>query len=70
MNPFRNTLWLSLGDVIAKTLNFLAIVYLARTLGVAGYGELEFAITIITYFALLADGGLEIWSTRETSAWG
>lgn len=67
MNPFRNTLWLSLGDVIAKTLNFLAIVYLARTLGVAGYGELEFAITIITYFALLADGGLEIWSTRETA---
>lgn len=67
MNPFRNTLWLSLGDLAAKVLNFLALVYLARVLGVADYGAFEFAITVLTYFTLLADAGLEVWSLRETA---
>ncbi|MCU0487465.1 MAG: flippase [Anaerolineales bacterium] len=67
MSPFRNTLWLSLGDLAAKVLNFLALVYLARVLGVADYGAFEFAITVLTYFTLLADAGLEVWSLRETA---
>lgn len=67
MNPFRNILRLSAGDFLAKTLNFLAFVYLARVLGVALYGVLEFAISILTYFLLLADGGLELWATREAA---
>lgn len=67
MSPFRNTLWLLLGDLAAKVLNFLALVYLARVLGVGGYGVFEFAITVLTYFTLLADAGLEVWSLRETA---
>lgn len=67
MNPFQNILRLSVGDFIAKTLNFLAVLYIARKLGVAGYGVLEFAIAILTYFLLFADGGLELWATREVA---
>ena len=36
--PFRNILRLSVGDGLAKGLAFLAMVYLARTLGVESYG--------------------------------
>jgi O-antigen/teichoic acid export membrane protein len=64
MNVFQNILKLSVGDFFAKTLNFLAFVYLARVLGVSTYGVLEFALSIMTYFLLLADGGLELWATR------
>ncbi|MGH9902733.1 MAG: oligosaccharide flippase family protein, partial [Pyrinomonadaceae bacterium] len=67
MNPFRNIFQLSVGDFLAKTLNFLAFVYLARVLGVSQYGVLEFAVSILTYLLVLADGGLELWATREAA---
>lgn len=66
-SPFSNILRLSMGDFVAKTLNFLAFLYLARVLGVTNYGVFEFAISILTYFMLLADGGLEFWATREAA---
>jgi O-antigen/teichoic acid export membrane protein len=67
VNPFRSIIQLSVGDFLAKTLNFVAFVYLARVLGVASYGVLEFALSLMTYFLLVADGGLEIWATREAA---
>jgi O-antigen/teichoic acid export membrane protein len=67
MNPFRNILRLSLSDFVAKTLNFVAFVYLARVLGVSSYGALEFSLSILAYFLLFADGGLELWATREAA---
>jgi O-antigen/teichoic acid export membrane protein len=67
VNPFRNIIRLSVGDFLAKTLNFVAFVYLARVLGVASYGVLEFALSVLTYFLLLADGGLELWAIREAA---
>jgi O-antigen/teichoic acid export membrane protein len=67
INPFQNILKLSVGDFFAKTLNFLAFLYLARVLGVTNYGVFEFGVAILTYFMLLADGGLEFWGTREAA---
>ena len=67
MNPFRNIFQLSVGDLLAKALNFAAFIYLARVLGVSNYGVLEFAISLMTYFLLIADGGLEVWATREVA---
>lgn len=67
MNPFRNIFRLFLGDPLSKTLNFLAFIYLARILGAANYGILEFAISIMTYFLLFGDGGLDLWATREAA---
>src|SRR5215813_2587075 len=66
-HPFRNILQFIAGDFVAKTLNFLAFVYLARTLGVDRYGVLEFAISVLTYFLKAADGGLEMWAMRAAA---
>ncbi|MBI1750595.1 MAG: oligosaccharide flippase family protein [Acidobacteria bacterium] len=69
-NPFRNILKLAAGDFLAKTLYFLSFVYLARILGVRQFGVLEFANSLLTYFLLLSDAGLERWSVREIARTG
>jgi O-antigen/teichoic acid export membrane protein len=66
-NPFAGILRFSAGDFIAKTLNFLTFIYLARILGVETYGILEFALSSSLYFLFIADAGLEGWATREAS---
>jgi O-antigen/teichoic acid export membrane protein len=66
-SPFRNILRLSVGDAAAKALNFLAFVYLARVLGTTSFGVLEFGNTILAYFLVFGDGGLELWATREAA---
>jgi O-antigen/teichoic acid export membrane protein len=66
-NPFHNILRFIAGDFVAKTINFLAFVYLARTLGVNSYGVLELAISVLTYFLKTADGGLEMWAMRAAA---
>ena len=57
MSVFQNIFKLLVGDFFAKTLNFLAFVYLARVLGVSTYGVLEFALSIMTYFLLVGRRG-------------
>ena len=68
MSPFRNILRLAVSDFLAKTLNFVAFIYLARVLGVTSYGALEFSLSILAYFLLFADCGLELWATREAAS--
>lgn len=58
---------LSIGDFLAKTLYFLAFIFMARMLGVSAYGVLEFSLSILAYFLLLGDAGLELWATREAA---
>jgi O-antigen/teichoic acid export membrane protein len=70
VNPFRNILRLSIGDLAAKICSFLAFVYLARVLGVADYGALEFARAALIYVLLLGDAGLELWATRQAARGG
>jgi O-antigen/teichoic acid export membrane protein len=69
MIPFRNILRLSAGDFAGKALYFLATIHIARAVGVSGFGVLEFGLSMLAYFTLLADGGLEMWATRAV-AWG
>lgn len=42
-------------------------MWLARTLGTSDFGVLEFANSLLAWFLLLADGGLELWATREAA---
>ncbi|MGC2112240.1 MAG: flippase [Candidatus Korobacteraceae bacterium] len=58
---------LATGDLVAKATSFFTFVYLARVLGVANFGVLEFAGSVLAYVLLLADGGLEMWGTREAA---
>ena len=66
-NPFKNIIRLAAGDLVAKATSFFAFVYLARILGVANFGVLEFAGSVLTYLLLMADFGLEKWGTREAA---
>ena len=42
-------------------------MYLARILGVANFGVLEFAGSVLAYLLLIADCGFEMWGTREAA---
>lgn len=42
-------------------------MYLARVLGVVHFGVLEFAGSLLTWFLLAGDGGLEMWAIREAA---
>jgi len=66
-NPFLNILRFAAGDFVAKTINLLTFVYLARILGVETYGVLELAIALLTYVFKTADGGLEMWAMRAAA---
>jgi O-antigen/teichoic acid export membrane protein len=66
-SPFRNIFRLATGDLLAKATSFFTFVYLARILGVASFGVLEFAGSVLAYLLLIADGGLEMWGTRESA---
>jgi len=61
----RNTLSLLLSGLIAQLLGFFAIIYLAKVLGPADFGKLNFALAIIGYFTLIANLGLPLLGTRE-----
>lgn len=67
MNPFRNILRLSLGDLLARILSFLALIYLARVLGVDSYGVVEFSLSVAIYLQAFTEGGLDLWATREVA---
>lgn len=48
-------------------MSLLAVIYLARVLGVQAYGVFEFGLTLLTYATLIATFGLERWATREVA---
>ncbi len=70
MSSYRNILKLSAWDMVAKAAYFLACLYLARIMGVEHYGVWEFSISVMAYFLLIADLGMEVWATREATKGG
>ena len=61
----RNFLVLSAGESVVKVLTFFVFTHLGRTLGPAGYGNLEFTFALMTFFALSVDLGLSTYGARE-----
>lgn len=61
----KNLSWLTAGNVLSGLLNFLAVIYIARTLGAANFGLLQFALAFLSYLALLVDSGLSMLGMRE-----
>lgn len=53
------------GEMTAKLLTLASLTYLARILGPAGYGYIEFAIAVMVFFTLPADLGLGAYGARE-----
>jgi O-antigen/teichoic acid export membrane protein len=60
-----NFLCLSGGESAAKLLTFASFSYLARVLGPAHYGVLEFTLAIMVFFTLPVDLGLSTYGARE-----
>lgn len=63
----NNFLSLSFGEIVSKLLAFGAVVYLARILGVEGYGTIDFIVCILSFFLLAVNCGFDIFGIREIS---
>jgi len=64
---FKNTFWLAVAEAITRLLKLILIIYVARILGVTGYGKFTFALSFVTLFVVFSDFGLHTITTRELS---
>jgi O-antigen/teichoic acid export membrane protein len=62
---FKNTSILFIAQVVNYILAFFYTIYLARYLGVSGFGVLTFGISFTTIMGVTADLGLSILAVRE-----
>src|SRR5262249_46498486 len=60
-----NFAFLAVGEMVSKVLTFFAFSYLARLLGPARYGGLEFTLAVMVFFTLPVDLGLGAYGARE-----
>ncbi len=63
----KNFLFLTSGEVVSRVLGFLTTVYLARVVGIEGFGKLGFVWALYAYFAQLASQGFETVGVREVA---
>jgi len=63
----RNTVWLSVAEVINKGLVFLVTVLIARSLGVEAYGIFGFVFAFITLLGIVADFGMSTAVIRDVA---
>lgn len=62
---FKNFLSLTFSNAISKVAGLFAVIYLARILGPAEFGKMNFALAIVSYFSILAHLGLGTIGIRE-----
>jgi O-antigen/teichoic acid export membrane protein len=55
------------GRVFSQLFSFFIVIYLARILGPADYGDISLALAIVSYFNLIATFGLPTIGTREVA---
>lgn len=58
-------LLLAAGDITGRILTMLAWAMIARTMGSAGFGLVSWALAIVGYLSIVADGGLAALGVRE-----
>ena len=56
---------LSFSEIVLRLISFFIIIYLARVLGAADFGKISFAQTLILYFMLITNLGLDTLGVRE-----
>jgi len=66
-NIAKNFLSLIIAQVIYKILSFVSIVYIARKIGDAGFGQLSLALYLGSLFLAFADMGLSEFFVYETA---
>lgn len=63
----KNTLWLTVSQVIGRITRALIVVYAARVLGAAGWGLFAYATSLVAFLAVFADFGLNPIVTRDAA---
>lgn len=63
----KNTIWLSIAELITRLSKFALIVYATRILGPTGFGQFSFALSFVMIFTVFADLGLSQITSREIS---
>lgn len=63
----RNFLLLGVGKAGNLLLGFLVVTWLARRLRPEGFGLISFALALLSYFIVLAQGGLQLLGVREVA---
>jgi O-antigen/teichoic acid export membrane protein len=62
-----NFAWLSLAELICRTISVLVTLLLPRLLGADGYGRVEFAFGIVFWLVLLLRDSTDVMVSRELS---
>ncbi len=62
-----NIFWLTLSKVIVYLLSFITLMLIPRYLGVEGYGQLNFVLSLVGVFAIFGDFGINTLTLREVS---
>ncbi len=64
---FKNTFWLAVSQIFIRLLKLVLIIYVARLLSVAEYGEFNYALSFVSLFVIMADLGINNITIREFS---
>ncbi len=64
----RNFMLLGAGEILARVLVFLSMIWVGRVLGAEGYGVVGFASAVLLYFVRLADFGIEALGPRDIAS--
>ena len=64
---FQNTFYLSIIEAIRLIMPFIALPYIITTIGATNYGVIIFSQTIVSYFSIVINWGLDVTSVREVS---
>jgi len=63
-----NALFLGSADIFVRLLSFIAVTYLARTLGPANMGVLAVGMAILAYASIFSNIGLPLLGVRHVAA--
>lgn len=63
----KNTFWMAVGQLGARLIRVILIVYAARVLGASEWGTFSYALSIAALFTVLIDFGINGILTREAS---
>lgn len=63
----KNTGYLSIIEIIRLAMPFVALPYIIQTVGAENYGLAVFAQTIISYFSIFINWGLDISAVKDVS---
>lgn len=63
----KNFAWLSLLQIASYAFPLITMPYLARIIGVVGYGKIAFAAAVMTWLQTITNWGFQYTSTRDIS---